>query len=200
MTSETRPAPPGFQRPDLPVGEAGATVRSGQQGPEAWRAGSWAAAPRPQRDVPPVPPPAPPAPPATAVARAPGTRTAARRAAAAQARGERAGMAGALSYGGILICVAAGLYIAWHEGSRGGSSKRTTAATIRAAPAGRAVRLPAPGDRRDHAHCLRRGPANRGPGTAAIRAAIRHKGRMAGPAMKGKHENHVQNQGGKSRR
>jgi len=117
MTSETRPVPPGFQQPDLPVGEAGATVRSGQQGPEAWRAGSWAAAPRPQRDVPPVPPPAPPA---TAVARAPGTRTAARRAAAARARGERAGMAGALSYGGILICVAAGLYIAWHEGSRGG--------------------------------------------------------------------------------
>jgi len=117
MTSETRPVPPGFQQPDLPVGEAGATVRSGQQGPEAWRADNWAAAPWPQRDVPPVPPAAPPA---TAVARAPGTRTAARRAAAARARGERAGMAGALSYGAILVCVAAGVFIAWHEGSRGG--------------------------------------------------------------------------------
>ena len=29
-------------------------------------------------------------------------------------------MAGALSYWAILVCVAAGMYLAWHEGSRGG--------------------------------------------------------------------------------
>jgi len=29
-------------------------------------------------------------------------------------------MAGVLSYGAILVCVAAGVYVAWHEGSRGG--------------------------------------------------------------------------------
>ena len=45
---------------------------------------------------------------------------AARRAAAARTRGERAGLAGAIPYLAVLVCVAAGVYIAWHEGSRGG--------------------------------------------------------------------------------
>ena len=42
------------------------------------------------------------------------------RRAAARTRGERAGLAGAIPYLAVLVCVAAGVYIAWHEGSRGG--------------------------------------------------------------------------------
>ena len=45
---------------------------------------------------------------------------AARRAAAARSRGERAGLAGAVPYLAVIVCFAAGMYLAWHEGSHGG--------------------------------------------------------------------------------
>ena len=52
--------------------------------------------------------------------RAVGSRMAARRAAAARSRGERAGLAGAIAYLAVVVCFAGGMYLAWHEGSHGG--------------------------------------------------------------------------------
>ena len=52
--------------------------------------------------------------------RAVGSRMAARRAAAARSRGERSGLVGAIPYLAVLVCFAAGVYVAWHEGSHGG--------------------------------------------------------------------------------
>jgi Protein of unknown function (DUF3017) len=51
-------------------------------------------------------------------------------------------MAGALSYGAILVCVAAGVYIAWHEGSRGGKGGAIAGAALIVAAAVRLLLPP----------------------------------------------------------
>jgi Protein of unknown function (DUF3017) len=95
MTSETRQASSGFHRSQPRVRAGDATVRSEQLRAEAEQLRAQAG-------------------------RAVGSRMAARRAAAARSRGERAGLAGAIPYLAVLVCFAAGVYLAWHEGSHGG--------------------------------------------------------------------------------
>ncbi|HLH82833.1 MAG TPA: DUF3017 domain-containing protein [Trebonia sp.] len=117
-------------------------MRSGNQERQAARTGGWAADPwPPPPDPPPAPPPAP-VPPAAA-RRPAGSRTAARRAARAQARSGRVGMAGAVPYLAVLVAVAAGVYIAWYQGSRGGGAGGAVAGSALLAAAAARFALPA---------------------------------------------------------
>jgi Protein of unknown function (DUF3017) len=102
MTSETRQAQSGFHRPQSRVRAGDATVRSEQLRAEAEQLRAEA------EQL------------GTEAGRAVGPRMAARRAAAARSRGERPGLAGAIPYLAVLVCFAAGVYVAWHEGSHGG--------------------------------------------------------------------------------
>lgn len=107
MTREAH-VPGGFPRYDLPVPGAGTWARSGEGDEEAARTGHGRADPWPPPAFPPQPPAAP----------EPAGRTAARTA-AARARRDR-GMISVVPYLVVLVCIVAGVYIAWREGSAGG--------------------------------------------------------------------------------
>jgi Protein of unknown function (DUF3017) len=109
MTRQARHALPGFEPSAVPPRETGGTGRSGKAGGEAELAGTLAAVPWPAQD--------PPAAPAAPVQ--PAAVTAARET-PAHARSTRPGTAGAVAYLVVVIVVAAGVYMAWREGSQGG--------------------------------------------------------------------------------
>jgi hypothetical protein len=142
--------------------------------------------------------------------RAVGSRMAARRAAAARSRGERAGLAGAIPYLAVIVCFTGGMYLAWREGAHGGAGGGAiaggallVAAVIRLLLPARLAGLLASRHRVTDVLTLTvfgAGLLTAGLVLPRLGAAIRHEGRMAGPPMKGKNEYHVQNQGGKSRR
>jgi Protein of unknown function (DUF3017) len=117
MTRQTH-APSGFPRYGVPGRQAGATVRSGNQGEEAARTRNWGTPPWPPQGRPPQA--TAPEPAVQAAPGAPGAR-AARRAAATRARRERS-LIGVVSYLAVLLCTVVGVYIAWRDGSAGGGA------------------------------------------------------------------------------
>ncbi len=178
MTRQTQ-APAGFPRSRPQSRYPDATVRSGKPEEEAAQTGTWAADP--------WPPPAVPREPVAPV------RT---RAAATRARRER-GMIGAVPYLAVLVCTAAGVYIAWREGSAGGGlggvvvgSALLAAAVIRLALPARLAGMLASRHRVTDVLTLTVfGAGLLVAGLVLPRLGpLSAQGRMAGPPMKGKHE------------
>ena len=201
MTRQTQ-APSGFPRYGAAIRPADAPVRSGKLDEEAARAGSWGTVPWPAQGRPPqaaaapqppalIPPVAPAAPAAQA---APAGRMATR-AAVSRARRER-GLVGVVPYLAVLLCVVAGVYIAWREGSAGGGAGGAIAgAALLVAAAIRAV-LP---DKLAGLLASRRRATDvvtltafgaclliAGLGLPRL-GPLSAQGRMAAPPMKGKH-------------
>lgn len=178
MTRQTQ-APAGFPRSGLPPRYPDATVRSGKPEEEAAQTGTRAAAPWPPRAL----PREPAAPVLT-------------RAAATRARRER-GMIGVVPYLAVLVCTAAGVYIAWREGSAGGGrggaivgSALLVAAVVRLALPARLAGLLASRHRVTDVLTLTVfGAGLLVAGLVLPRLGpLSAQGRMAGPPMKGKHE------------
>ena len=115
----------------------------------------------------------------------------------ARAESESAGMVGALTYLAILVVTAAGLYIAWRQGSQGGGkggvvagSALLVAAIARLALPGKVAGLLA--SRRRLTDVLTLAVFGAGLLVAGLvlprLGPLSTQGRMAGPPMKGKHE------------
>jgi Protein of unknown function (DUF3017) len=195
MTRQTQ-ARSGFPRYGVPVRPADAPVRSGNLDEEAARAGSWGAVPWPPQGRPPQPAAAPqPSAPALPVApAAPGGRVA-RRAAVTRARRER-GLIGVVPYLAVLLGTAAGVYVAWREGSAGGGAGGAiagaallVAAVIRGLLPARLAGLLASRRRATDVVTLTAfGACLLIAGLVLPRLGpLSAQGRMAGPPMKGKH-------------
>jgi DUF3017 family protein len=127
MTRQARHALPGFDPSAAPSRETGGTGRSEKTGAEAGPAGSWAAetAAAPAAET--AETAATPARPKHAHARRTGTGT---------------GTVGAIAYAAVLVCTAAGVYIAWHQGSHGGGRGGVVAGAALLAAAATRLLLP----------------------------------------------------------
>lgn len=168
MTRRSHP-PAGFARYGVPVRGTGAPVRSGEMGQEAAVTGSSAAAQPPGAQV---------------VSRA-----------ASRRRRDR-GMIGIVVYLVVLVCVVAGVYIAWREGSVGGGRGGVVAGSALLAAAVARLALPARlagllASRRRVTDVLVLTAFGVGLLVAGLvlprLGPLSVQGRMAGPPMKGKY-------------
>jgi hypothetical protein len=193
MSRHARHASSGLDRSEPDARETGATPRSGEFGGAPERAGNWAAVAWPESGVP-AASAAPAPPPAVAAA---GSRMARRRASRARAGGAHAGTVGVVAYLAVVVCIAAGLYISWRQGSNGGGKGAVAAGAALLVAAVARMLLPGKlagllASRRRVTDVLTLTVFGAGllvTGLVLPRlGSLSAQGRMAGPPMKGKHE------------